>query len=356
MLPGDRPPVGAAVRAALAERRDAGARSGVHVAAPRFVGRPGPRRARADGRAAQPAGHRLGPRGRRRAPRPAHAAVERRDLGAGRAARAARRAAYTALGTADEPGTTLLTLAAPGARCAVREVRVRRRRCATCSRRPARPAAAGRRLPRHLGDAGRRCAGCTVSVAGLRERRGAARRRVLVAAATTARSRCTSRIVAYLAGQSAGRCGPCRNGLPALAAALPALDDGGGDRGRVEQLAALVAGRGRVRAPRRHGRGWCGRCSRRYPDEVAGTARHCAGAAARRRRRGAWPREPAAAGRLARAARRAGCATSCCPSWSSSTSGATRSCGGEVTDDAARRGARAAVRICPRLAPAALER
>ena len=58
----------------------------------------------------------------------------------------------------------------------------------------------------------------------------------------------TQRIVAYLADQSARRCGPCLNGLPALATALWAIDDGGGTA-RVEQLSALVAGRGACAHP-----------------------------------------------------------------------------------------------------------
>ena len=37
----------------------------------------------------------------------------------------------------------------------------------------------------------------------------------------------TSRIVAYLAGQSARRCGPCKNGLPLLAETLVTLADAG---------------------------------------------------------------------------------------------------------------------------------
>jgi NADH:ubiquinone oxidoreductase subunit F (NADH-binding) len=58
----------------------------------------------------------------------------------------------------------------------------------------------------------------------------------------------TQRIVAYLAGQSARRCGPCFNGLPALAAAVSALDDGTGTA-RVEQLASLVERRGACAHP-----------------------------------------------------------------------------------------------------------
>ena len=59
----------------------------------------------------------------------------------------------------------------------------------------------------------------------------------------------TNRVVAYLAGQSAGRCGPCLNGLPALAAAVCAVADGTGGTARVEQLAALVVRRGACAHP-----------------------------------------------------------------------------------------------------------
>jgi NADH:ubiquinone oxidoreductase subunit F (NADH-binding) len=60
----------------------------------------------------------------------------------------------------------------------------------------------------------------------------------------------TVRVVRYLAGQSAGRCGPCRNGLPALAAALARLADGDESAlQRVQQLAGLVARRGACAHP-----------------------------------------------------------------------------------------------------------
>ena len=58
----------------------------------------------------------------------------------------------------------------------------------------------------------------------------------------------TQRIVAYLAGQSARRCGPCFNGLPALSTAVSALDDGAGTA-RVEELSALVERRGACAHP-----------------------------------------------------------------------------------------------------------
>ena len=58
----------------------------------------------------------------------------------------------------------------------------------------------------------------------------------------------TQRIVAYLAGQSARRCGPCFNGLPALADAVCALDDGAGT-GPIDRLTAMVERRGACAHP-----------------------------------------------------------------------------------------------------------
>lgn len=59
----------------------------------------------------------------------------------------------------------------------------------------------------------------------------------------------TAEVVDVLARESAGRCGPCSNGLPALATAVRALDAGIDARARVEQLAALVTGRGACAHP-----------------------------------------------------------------------------------------------------------
>ena len=59
----------------------------------------------------------------------------------------------------------------------------------------------------------------------------------------------TGKIVDYLAGQSAGRCGPCFNGLPALAAALQAIVHGQGGPARVEELAGVVVRRGACAHP-----------------------------------------------------------------------------------------------------------
>jgi NADH:ubiquinone oxidoreductase subunit F (NADH-binding) len=61
----------------------------------------------------------------------------------------------------------------------------------------------------------------------------------------------TAGVTAYLAGVAAGRCGPCLNGLPALAEAVGALVDGAGPAAtrRTADLAALVTGRGACAHP-----------------------------------------------------------------------------------------------------------
>ena len=59
----------------------------------------------------------------------------------------------------------------------------------------------------------------------------------------------TAAIAEFLAGESAGRCGPCRFGLPSLAAATQRLVTGTADRTEVDRLAALVNGRGACAHP-----------------------------------------------------------------------------------------------------------
>jgi NADH:ubiquinone oxidoreductase subunit F (NADH-binding) len=62
----------------------------------------------------------------------------------------------------------------------------------------------------------------------------------------------TARVARWLASQSSGQCGPCVNGLQALAATLGEIADGAAPARalqRVEQLAALVQGRGACRHP-----------------------------------------------------------------------------------------------------------
>ena len=59
----------------------------------------------------------------------------------------------------------------------------------------------------------------------------------------------TARIVSYLAAQSAGRCGPCRNGLPSLAHAVDQARRGIDNGERVQELCGLVSGRGACAHP-----------------------------------------------------------------------------------------------------------
>ncbi len=68
----------------------------------------------------------------------------------------------------------------------------------------------------------------------------------------------TARVVRYLAGQSAGQCGPCLNGLPAIADALQQVAFGTGGAGRnghdralrwLRDLFELVEGRGACHLP-----------------------------------------------------------------------------------------------------------
>ena len=59
----------------------------------------------------------------------------------------------------------------------------------------------------------------------------------------------TARITSYLAAESAGRCGPCRHGLPALADEVRGLAEGADTRRRFRELAGLVTGRGACAHP-----------------------------------------------------------------------------------------------------------
>ena len=59
----------------------------------------------------------------------------------------------------------------------------------------------------------------------------------------------TAAITDYLAGQSAGRCGPCLNGLPALASTVHELAAGVPSTARAEQLVGLVTRRGACAHP-----------------------------------------------------------------------------------------------------------
>lgn len=157
--------------------------------------------------------------------------------------------AFRALGTTAEPGSTLLTLGERGATPTVLEVGYGTSWTDV--------------LPERL--QGRRyliggfhgtwatweaLASTTVSVRGLRAQGLLLGAGVVFA---TASDECpvvfTTQVIDYLAGQSAGRCGPCLNGLPALATALHAVRSGSGDVDEVQRLSTLVSGRGACAHP-----------------------------------------------------------------------------------------------------------
>ena len=156
---------------------------------------------------------------------------------------------YAALGTVTEPGTTLLTIGQSGATPTVLEVGY--------------GAAWTDVLPQRL--QGRRYlvggfhgtwatwAILSATSVSIRAMRGQGLLFGAGVVFATAEEECpvefTTRVVDYLAGQSAGRCGPCLNGLPALAAALHAVDSGAGGVAEVQRLSALVAGRGACAHP-----------------------------------------------------------------------------------------------------------
>lgn len=251
----DRPWVGSAVEAAVADRDEPGIRWRLHEAEARFVS--GQARAVLELMAGRPglpattwtpaaaAGHGGRPTLLSNAESFAHLAAVVR-WGPGR---------YAAHGTADEPGTTLLTLTTP-------------------------PAAdggfvGGRVVEVEHGDPAWRVLDAAALVApllvggfhgawvhprdvpGLRWSTGHLREigaslgagAVLSLGDGSCPVAETARYVGYLADESAGRCGPCRNGLPALAAEVRGLAEGADTRRRVGELTGLVRGRGACAHP-----------------------------------------------------------------------------------------------------------
>ncbi len=243
VLPGDRPLTVAAMEAAIRERRDRGVRVVRHVASPRFVA--GQARAVLELMAGRPnlpvtswapeavSGHHSRPTLLSNAETWAHVG------------RLVHTGYPCGLGTREEPGTTLLTLRLPGAVPAVREVAYGAR-LGTLLPHEGRPAVllGGFHGTWASAQDARRL---RISVPGFREA-GCALGAGLVLAVDDCPVVWTQRVVAYLAGQSAGRCGPCLNGLPTLSRAVAALDDGGGID-RVVELAGLVERRGACAHP-----------------------------------------------------------------------------------------------------------
>lgn len=106
----------------------------------------------------------------------------------------------------------------------------------------------------------------------------------------------TARVAAYLAGESAGQCGPCLFGLDAIARQVQSLADGRGtDRGTLARWLGQVDGRGACRHPDGavrlvrsalaeftdeldlHAHGWCSGTARVLPVPPGGKRRPRAG-------------------------------------------------------------------------------
>jgi NADH:ubiquinone oxidoreductase subunit F (NADH-binding) len=157
---------------------------------------------------------------------------------------------YGAVGTPDEPGTVLVTVRATGAEPTVLEVPLGTPLGAVVPG-PAQallvggyfgawlPAPAALDVP--LSHAGLRAAGGTLGAG------------VLVALSPDECGlRATAEVVRYLAGQSAQQCGPCLNGLPAMAEELAVLAAGTATLrtvDRLTRLCGLVTGRGLCHHP-----------------------------------------------------------------------------------------------------------
>ena len=258
VTPSERPQVGLAVAVALAERDDKGIRWRQHEAAPRFVA--GQARAVLEllaGREGLPvtawapeavSGHRGRP-----------TLLSNAETFAQLGAVAADPRAYAVLGTPEEPGTTLLTISSPpdgrGAIGSSRVVEVEHGSAlgavlsgeALAGEEPGQVLVGGFHGSWVDGSwlAAQRVSRSTLRASGVPLGAG-----VLV---PLSREGCavavTARIVEHLAAESAGRCGPCRFGLPALADEVHGLADGADTRRRIGELVGLVDGRGACAHP-----------------------------------------------------------------------------------------------------------
>ncbi len=163
---------------------------------------------------------------------------------------------FRSLGTAEDPGTALVTVGGGVARPGVYEVEQgsgleATLRAAGLPAGPPPPVLVGGYFGTWLAPGAVVTAGLGASA--LREAGAAFGAGVLWALPNGACGLAeTARVARWYADQSAGQCGPCMNGLPAIAGALDAVVAGrGGDR-EVEHLrryAALVTGRGACHHP-----------------------------------------------------------------------------------------------------------
>jgi len=151
---------------------------------------------------------------------------------------------YDGVGTPDEPGTVLVTLRRSGQAPGVQEVPLGTPLAVLLPEPEGIQAAlvggwfgrwlpAGIALAAPLSHAGLRAAGGVLG-AGV----------VMVLDQDECGLRATAEVARHLAGESAGQCGPCVNGLPALARALDDVVAGVGAPGLVDRYRGLVRGRG----------------------------------------------------------------------------------------------------------------
>ena len=154
-------------------------------------------------------------------------------------------------GTADEPGTFLATVSGAVGRPGVREAPI-----GTPLRRLLGEPTAELRAVLVGGYHGTWVPASALDVpmsrAALSRIGGSMGAGVLIALGADQRGlRYSAEVVTYLAGQSARQCGPCLNGLPAIAQVMTALANGGGPdlAGRAKWLANLVEGRGSCHHP-----------------------------------------------------------------------------------------------------------
>ena len=157
-------------------------------------------------------------------------------------------AAFRAAGTPDEPGTMLVTATVGGVR-RVREVPLGVPVPVALGAEVRGPVLVGGFHGAWLTAA--EAAGARLSRAGLGPFGATPGAGVLVALDPgTCGLAETARIAGYLAASSAGRCGPCRNGLPAVAATLNRIVAGdASSTAEVHRLGALVRGRGACHHP-----------------------------------------------------------------------------------------------------------
>ncbi len=254
VVPGERPAMRPAIDAAIAERSDDGIGFSVHQTSGGFVG--GQARAALElisGRENLPvtawtpeavSGLRGRPTLLSNAETFAQVAVLT-SIGPVQFARA---------GTPEEAGTTLLTVAGDGPGAVVVEVPLGTRLADVldhCGHDPGSTVLMGGYHGTWLPPdevAARRVSRADLAAAGASLGAGV----VLPVEPSACPVELTAAIVAYLAGQSARRCGPCRNGLPALAEACAALATGGAGRAavtRIEELSGLLKGRGACAHP-----------------------------------------------------------------------------------------------------------